>query len=282
MLVKRITIRSWNEIVELQEKGWIYRGQQDVTWLLETILERYVHRLNGNLKRHALKIEGCLLREFMRRFHHYADYRPRENDELEWFALMQHHGAPSRLLDWTMSIYVAAYFAVEKAESDCAVWAINLDWLHECCDSRGLPGITGLVEDDDIRPRIDRINKEKYCSFEELFGGVKLGIAPANPFRLNERLTIQKGIFLCPGDISESFWKNLLAFKPDHRYVKKIVIQQRHHPEFIEKLAYMNIDRATLFPGLDGFAVSLGVYQPHVQAVIHGDPRLQNNLRRYL
>jgi hypothetical protein len=41
---------------------------------------------------------------------------------------MQHHGAPTRLLDFTYSIYVAAYFALESADADAAVWAVNAPW----------------------------------------------------------------------------------------------------------------------------------------------------------
>lgn len=41
---------------------------------------------------------------------------------------MHHHGAPTRLLDFTYSIYVATYFAAENAERDAAVWAIDGRW----------------------------------------------------------------------------------------------------------------------------------------------------------
>lgn len=279
MTITKIFVKSWNDIVARQRKGWIFRGQRNSAWLLETTLERLIRRLNGNLKEHASIVEGSLLREFIRRFHHYSDYVPRENDELEWFALMQHHGAPTRLLDWTMSIYVASYFALEQAESECAVWAIDQNWLHDRCRKHGVQGL--IKAPDESKPRIERILTEKYRSFDELFGGPKRSVAPANPFRLNQRLTVQKGLFLCPGDISTSFMSNLFNFAPDHKCVQKIVLPKRLHAEFIERLSYMNVDRATLFPGLDGFASSLGVYQPHVQAAINRDVHLIENLSRF-
>jgi hypothetical protein len=44
--------------------------------------------------------------------------------------LIQHHGGPTRLLDFTHSFYVAAFFALERATEDVAVWAVNLDRLE--------------------------------------------------------------------------------------------------------------------------------------------------------
>lgn len=79
-----------------------------------------------------------------------------------------------------------------------------------------------------------------------------------NPYRLNQRLSIQQGIFLCPGDISSSFVENLAALGPAGGNLIKCVItlDGPAYQSAIQKLMRMNMTRTTLFPGLDGFALS--------------------------
>lgn len=128
--VKIITLSSWNKIHLHSKKDWIFRGMQNSKWALETALERKEWKRNGPTSKLANK-EEIILREFQRRYYHYSQQPPRIDDTLEWLSVMQHHGAPTRLLDWSYSIYVAAYFALEEAKSDCAVWALNTKWLFE-------------------------------------------------------------------------------------------------------------------------------------------------------
>jgi hypothetical protein len=59
--------------------------------------------------------EGAIVREFMRRAHHYLADVPENGSWFEWLALMQHHGAPTRLLDWTYSPAIAVHFALAHA-----------------------------------------------------------------------------------------------------------------------------------------------------------------------
>lgn len=85
---------------------------------------------------------------------------------------------------------------------------------------------------------------------------------PINPFRLNERLRIQRGVFLIPGDISKSLIANLEAHPKydDPKHIIKIVIPGSETRNVLKQLWNMNISRASLFPGLDGYAQSLSVY----------------------
>jgi len=69
--------------------------------------------------------------------HHFREYLPSFKREygamFDWLCLMQHHNAPTRLLDWTENILLALYFAVRDREADCdaAVWVLNAGRLNE-------------------------------------------------------------------------------------------------------------------------------------------------------
>lgn len=121
---------KWEQLEGYDGGNSIFRGHRCAEWRLETSLERTCKRLYGSLER-ADQIEKIVLREFRRRLHHYSQNVPSSKEPLRWLSLMQHHGAPTRLLDWTYSIYIAAYFAAEHGSSDFAVWVVNKEWLKD-------------------------------------------------------------------------------------------------------------------------------------------------------
>src|SRR2546430_2167295 len=101
---------------------WMFRGQKTADWPLMTAFER--------LKGFRHGAEEHIVREFKKRAHQYLPSQLLPSNSLEWLALMQHHGAPTRLLDCTFSRYVASFFALEDAEGDSAVWAIDYLWCR--------------------------------------------------------------------------------------------------------------------------------------------------------
>ena len=103
--------------------GWIFRGQADATWPLQPSLER----LAGELGELPSTVERYIDDEFRRNAHHYGNDLPNPDDVLGWLALMRHHGAPTRLLDFSRSPYVAAFFATVDAKPDrpSVIWAAS-------------------------------------------------------------------------------------------------------------------------------------------------------------
>ena len=92
-----------------------YRGQSDVTWVL---LPRLARQPDG------LKKELALLARFKQNASLLLPAVPRT--DWEWLAIMQHFGAPTRLLDWTESPLVALYFAVAPhAPTDGTLWVLD-------------------------------------------------------------------------------------------------------------------------------------------------------------
>ena len=268
---------------ESKRFNWIFRGQPDATQPLKTSLERRWERYPHPPQDRA-EAERLLCREFERRLHQYPVDIPANRSPLECLSLMQHYGAPTRLLDFTYSFYIAAYFALEGVTNKCAVWAINDKWAREQSKLK-------FPKDEAVRAFLDeRTSKDHEEDFKRAFCGeppTKFA-APINPFHLTQRLTIQRGVFMCPGDIGVPFKDNLSG--PDdwnnEDHVQKLVLEfgpgekgekedeetpeekERKKKEWrtaLEELYDLNISRATLFPGLVGFAESLKYQPPRLQ-----------------
>jgi hypothetical protein len=253
------TVSTWRELYGQLETylkppaHWVFRGQSNVGWKLQTQIERVRKPFRVN-QRKLPDYEWKLVREFRRRAHIYHPSPPQKDDHLDWLALMRHHGGPTRLLDFTYSPFIATYFALESADKDSAVWAINYVWLRDQALKivTGGKGANGKVYEN-FRDKRDG------ASFKTIFWSTPLlrFVSGANPMRLNERLTLQQGTFLCPGDITVSFETNLRAAAKVKDNVHKIVIKKPCRTNALARLRKMSIDSTTLFPGLDGFARSL-------------------------
>ena len=123
-------VSSWKEfvlIIDDQRKRYIYRGAKDPDYQLIP----KAGRVSGPINLELLKWnERRLFREFKRKALPYVRNRPA--DDAEWLVLAQHHGMPTRLLDWTESVLVAAYFATEgSVPRECAIYVLEVDRLND-------------------------------------------------------------------------------------------------------------------------------------------------------
>jgi len=256
-------IDKWDKLKNYDFPKWIYRGQRDSNWTFKSSLQRLCDSMDIELKNMHI-LERILALEFKRRFHQYSKYDPDRDDNLEWLSIMRHYMAPTRLLDWNYSIYIATYFALENdsAKDGAAVWALNGKWARE--ESRAEFLENDRKEEDVKCITGEAISKGYASSFQKLFLVEPFinTACPVCPNSLTQRLTAQKGLFLCPGNPNITFDENIESMNgfKDEKNIIRLVIPRQNRKEILKGLYESNITRTTLFPGLDGFAKSLSVY----------------------
>jgi hypothetical protein len=286
--------KSWDDmrhLVSIMPGKWAFRGQSNSEWGLSSGLERalgqIIHDDDTKIDDRQKVVENkekLILKEFKRRAHHYVPSPPLDSNSLEWLALIQHYGGATRLLDFSHSFYVGAFFAVEENKPEhenAAIWAISLTSIDKIIKQK--------IDDRYKRWITEKSNTEYIQLSQELF----LQCTPNNfvfgvePERMNERLAIQQGLFLFPGNVGATFEENLagifdskadifqntpaFTYEPEnqaelmeamlpHVVVLKIIVPQYLREEILRDLWRMNVSRATLFPGIDGYTRSLNYH----------------------
>lgn len=227
--------------------GWAFRGQQDARWELVSSLSRYLAAFIPDRSTWRLREERAI-RIFRRKAHNYLSDPSVLVNDLRCLALMQHHGAPTRLLDFTKSPFVAAFFALESADNDAAVYALNTPHLWHAA-----PGRNPTLHRDTIDPR-DEGNFERYFlqnQYDILWTG--------EPTEMDQRLVAQSGTVVVPGVLDKTFNAILDDYRGGTTLLKKIVLPRSVREAAMKSLYRMNITNATLFPDLDGLAKSIRV-----------------------
>lgn len=291
----KVEVRNWYELKSTAEKlnDYVFRGHADKDWPLSSKFERdteYIGRENFIKRYHY---EHKMLKEFKRYAHQYVIHPPKEDDLLGWLSILQHHGGSTRLLDFTQSLYIATFFAVEKQEKESAVWAVNKTVLAiNTIDKNDDPQIikeslkSEEPVDNFMRKTINKelLDEEKFYE-ERLLNKVcekDNKLAAAEPAYLHERLVVQQGVFLFAFNLETGFEKvfvshfdpNLDSLADKYAQLKtindiknidenssptiiKFILPKNVGLEAFDDLRLMNITAASLFPGLDGYARSL-------------------------
>jgi hypothetical protein len=247
-----VTINNLKEFESAVEKltyrKWVFRGQSDSSYGIKSSLYRLFEdfqaifrEYKGRKRKFAKdKHEGLLIDRFQASAHLYIDYLPESDDLLEWCAIMQHYGAPTRLIDVTFSPFIALYFALESGYKDCSVFAFNYEHFTSI--------------DQEI---LETKNYSEFI-FKSGFGsGNEAFFIPYEPKRVNPRLMAQQGLFLVPSTNYQTLDKIISLYEDCDKACIKYIIPANLRYEGIKLLRRMNITASVLFPGIDGFCRSL-------------------------
>ena len=213
-------INSWNDLTNAvesyREGGWIFRGEaSDEFGELKPKVAR-VSKTSNSPRRapYTLKDERRAFNEFCKLSRPYLPMQPRS--EIEWLSIAQHHGLPTRLLDWTTNLFVAAFFAVERAGKARGVIYCVRD-LEE-------------VGDDD----------SSWSVFTDS-NSVKIYRPPA----ISPRVFAQQSVFTCHSEPQTEF---------KHSSLERWLVASSACWSIKRSLNAAGLNAASLFPGLDGLS----------------------------
>jgi hypothetical protein len=218
-----------------------FRGHQRADWKLQPRL----YREYGLSLDDMLRIEDEIREEFVVRAPALSHIRPAEQSDWDWYFLMQHFGAPTRLLDWSEGALIGLYFAVRDNLGfyDAAVWVLDPYKLNERV----------LGKQELICPTISMNSagkKSLKCWLPPAdLKKKKLRPAPVPilPAQLAQRISSQRSCFTLHG----SDQNGLDKLERDNLLIK-IVIPSLNVASIRRDLEIYGIDEVTIFPDLDG------------------------------
>ena len=228
-------LQKWFKQYAKNQNQFVFRGQADNNWPLQTSLARYLvdhHVASNEWRKRELKMY-CEFRESLLLACPgiYEDWPAQEI-----LSLMQHHGAPTRMLDFSYDPKVAAYFSLESSRGDSAIWVVDRNHLDQRRNELGLGTFDYCGPKHDPYDVFHKDEEGKYL----LVGSI---LTPKKP---HARLAAQRGCFLVPGSISKEIDYELVYAKVE--LSRALVV------ESLKQLEHEGFDRPYLFPDLDRLA----------------------------
>lgn len=247
-ITKLITNQTLDGRVQRYRSSFLYRGLPNEEYKLETSLQR-------NCKNKQSDTENCILRNFTK----YAAIEEPELKESIWKQMIigQHHGLPTRLLDWTYSALTSLHFATSGEDlsgmdkHNCVIWQIDIEELNGLLPQRYQDMLKRenafLFTTDMLEELINDL--EKYD--DEMKDDAIVLIEPPS---IDQRIINQYSYFsVIPSQITniEKFFEN------QTQNTVKYVIDKNLRWRVRDMLDHMNINERIMYPGLDGLSMWL-------------------------
>jgi hypothetical protein len=248
-LIEQLYEGSWNPGLGRFRSPYAFRGLSSVDHTLSNSLLRLA---GDDADINALELS--LLRNFRKYAH--AESGGGVDTVWHWLALGQHHGLPTRLIDWTYSPLVALHFTTEQPADfgrDGIVWCVNFVDANKLLPRR-LKDILEAEHSDTVTidmlaefpslKAFDALTREPFVVFME-------------PPSLDQRIINQLALF----SLMSSPCATLDEWLGAHPQLwRRVVVPAELKWEVRDKLDQANVSERTLFPGLDGLSRWLGRY----------------------
>jgi hypothetical protein len=245
-----IEAKDWptfiHELSRFHNSLWIFRGEGDYAReLLPRIgRDRTINLLDDKLD--ADTVEERIFKQFKLRA--VAHLRRIPENDWEWLAIAQHHGLPTRLLDWTRNPLAAAFFAL----SDCVD---NPEIINDPDHDADITQDSGSGHelqtfDRDACAVVYALPSPYELDTSKIttpFSGYEK-VSLLNPPHSVQRIISQDGVFTAFPTPTAPLHKNKM---------RRILVQKTDKPIFLKRLFRLGIHHASLFADLDGIAKHL-------------------------
>ncbi|MCR5674704.1 MAG: FRG domain-containing protein [Lachnospiraceae bacterium] len=248
-LFKMVSEQEYRPDLKRFRNLFIYRGQPDVFFHMVTSLER-------NCKDKKKLLETCILDNFTK----YAALVEPMIDRSVWHQLIlgQHHGLPTRLLDWSYSPLIALHFALteenydEMSSHDCVVWRMDIHELHQM-----LPEKYRKIEERAKTTVFSVEMLEEACGslaqYDEDMGDRSMVVI--EPPSVDPRIANQYSFFsVIPSEMTDIEGFLDRSTEQTVRYL----IKKELRWQLRDFLDHQNINERLIYPGLDGISRWLG------------------------
>jgi hypothetical protein len=253
---KAYTIVQFIEWTEQVADCWESGDEYEVPWFRGAVSSKFnlapsIYRSESGREKYA---EDEVRSEFKRRALPLVAERP-PRDDWEWYYLMQHYGAPTRLLDWTDSALVALYFAISSwrmpdgnVSSTPAVWALNPWKLNKRNGSQFEGPISPEI--GDVHRYLEPVYSEKQPP--------KYPIA-IDPTFIAQRMLVQHSHFTLHGSDVRGL-DEMKELKEDDMLYKLVITSEDESIKILrQQVARLGITETTIFPDLGGLGRELSL-----------------------